>query len=122
MEPPAHFGPRSVRDEKVKVLRSLRPIDRATAASHSVTGQYGEGAVAGKAVPGYADELGQPSATETFVAVKAHVDNWRWAGVPFYLRTGKRLPHRHSEIAIQFRPCRTRSSDRAARCSSPIGC
>ncbi|WP_419827052.1 glucose-6-phosphate dehydrogenase [Sphingomonas sp.] len=103
MEAPARFGPRSVRDEKVKVLRSLRPIDRATAATHSVTGQYGEGAVAGKAVPGYADELGRASATETFVAVKAHVDNWRWAGVPFYLRTGKRLPNRHSEIYIQFR-------------------
>ncbi len=103
MEPPATFGPAAVRDEKVKVLRSLRPIDRATAASHSVTGQYAEGAVAGQAVPGYIDELGRASDTETFVAVKAHVDNWRWHGVPFYLRTGKRLPNRHSEIYIQFR-------------------
>jgi glucose-6-phosphate 1-dehydrogenase len=103
MEPPSTFGPAAVRDEKVKVLRSLRPIDRATAASHSVTGQYTEGAIAGKSVPGYIDELGQPSNTETFVAVKAHVDNWRWHGVPFYLRTGKRLPNRHSEIFIQFR-------------------
>jgi glucose-6-phosphate 1-dehydrogenase len=103
MEPPARFGPRSVRDEKVKVLRSLRPIDRATVATHTVTGQYAEGAVAGKSVPGYIEELGQPSTTETFVAVKAHVDNWRWHGVPFYLRTGKRLPTRHSEIFIQFR-------------------
>jgi glucose-6-phosphate 1-dehydrogenase len=103
MEPPARFGPRSVRDEKVKVLRSLRPIDRATAATHTVTGQYTEGAVGGKSVPGYIDELKQPSNTETFVAVKAHVDNWRWHGVPFYLRTGKRLPNRHSEIVIQFR-------------------
>ncbi len=103
MEPPYRFGPRAVRDEKVKVLRSLRPIDRATAATHTVTGQYAEGAVAGKGVPGYADELGRASNTETFVAVKAHVDNWRWHGVPFYLRTGKRLPNRHSEIYIQFR-------------------
>jgi len=103
MEPPARFGPAAVRDEKVKVLRSLRPIDRATAATHSVTGQYSEGAIGGQAVPGYIDELGRPSNTETFVAVKAHVDNWRWHGVPFYLRTGKRLPNRHSEIFIQFR-------------------
>ncbi|MDB5736538.1 MAG: glucose-6-phosphate 1-dehydrogenase [Sphingomonas bacterium] len=103
MEPPSTFGPAAVRDEKVKVLRSLRPIDRSTAASHSVRGQYTEGAVAGKSVPGYIDELKQPSTTETFVAVKAHVDNWRWHGVPFYLRTGKRLPSRHSEIYIQFR-------------------
>ncbi|USI74400.1 glucose-6-phosphate dehydrogenase [Sphingomonas morindae] len=103
MEPPARFGPRSVRDEKLKVLRSLRPIDRATVASHTVTGQYAEGAVGGRAVPGYIDELGRASNTETFVALKAHVDNWRWHGVPFYLRTGKRLPNRHSEIYIQFR-------------------
>jgi glucose-6-phosphate 1-dehydrogenase len=103
MEPPSTFGPAAVRDEKVKVLRSLRPIDRTTAPSHSVRGQYTEGAVAGKSVLGYIDELKQPSDTETFVAVKAHVDNWRWHGVPFYLRTGKRLPSRHSEIYIQFR-------------------
>jgi glucose-6-phosphate 1-dehydrogenase len=103
MEPPAAFGPAAVRDEKVKVVRSLRPIDRASAASHSVRGQYTNGAVGGKAVPGYVDELGKPSTTETFVAVKAYVDNWRWHGVPFYLRTGKRLPNRHSEIYIQFR-------------------
>ena len=102
MEPPAQFDATSVRDEKVKVLRSLRKIDRASAASHSVTGQYGAGAVGGAPVPGYADELGRASATETFVAIKAHVDNWRWKGVPFYLRTGKRLPARHSEIFIRF--------------------
>jgi len=103
MESPARFGPRSVRDEKLKVLRSLRPIDRATVATETVRGQYAEGAVAGRSVPGYIDELGRPSDTETFVALKAHVDNWRWHGVPFYLRTGKRLPDRHSEIVIQFR-------------------
>jgi glucose-6-phosphate 1-dehydrogenase len=104
MEPPAAFGPASVRDEKVKVLRSLRPMDAATVAAHSVKGQYAAGAVAGQPVAGYADELGKASDTETFVAVKAFVDNWRWKGVPFYLRTGKRMPARQSEILIQFRP------------------
>jgi glucose-6-phosphate 1-dehydrogenase len=103
MEPPARFDPTSVRDEKVKVLRSLRPIDRATVESHSVRGQYTAGAIAGQPVAGYADELGGASGTETFVALKAHVDNWRWKGVPFYLRTGKRLPERMSEIIVQFR-------------------
>jgi glucose-6-phosphate 1-dehydrogenase len=103
MEPPSRFDATSVRDEKVKVLRSLRPIDRASVASHSVTGQYGAGAVGGQPVPGYADELGRASDTETFVALKAHVDNWRWKGVPFYLRTGKRLPARCSEIVVQFK-------------------
>jgi glucose-6-phosphate 1-dehydrogenase len=103
MEPPAHFDATSVRDEKVKVLRSLRPIDRDTA-SHTVIGQYGPGAVGGAPVPGYVDELGRPSTTETFVAIKAHVDNWRWRGIPFYLRTGKRLPTRSSEIFIQLKP------------------
>ncbi len=100
MEAPARFDAAAVRDEKVKVLRSLRRLD---AARESVIGQYMAGAVAGQPVPGYAEELGQPSATETFVALKAHVDNWRWHGVPFYLRTGKRLPTRSSEIVIQFR-------------------
>jgi glucose-6-phosphate 1-dehydrogenase len=104
MEPPAKFDPTSVRDEKVKVLRSLRPIDRRSVESHSVRGQYTSGAVGGQPVKGYADELGSASGTETFVALKAHVDNWRWQGVPFYLRTGKRLPERMSEIIIQFRP------------------
>ncbi|WP_407822154.1 glucose-6-phosphate dehydrogenase [Sphingomonas arvum] len=104
MEPPASFGATAIRDEKVKVLRSLRPIDTRTVESHAVTGQYAAGAVLGQPVPAYADELGRASATETFVALKAHVDNWRWAGVPFYLRSGKRLPERRTEIVIQFRP------------------
>jgi glucose-6-phosphate 1-dehydrogenase len=103
MEPPANFNAADVRDEKVKVLRSLRPIGVADIAANSVTGQYAKGAVADAPVAGYADELGAASSTETFVALKAHVDNWRWKGVPFYLRTGKRLPNRHSEIFIQFR-------------------
>jgi glucose-6-phosphate 1-dehydrogenase len=104
MEPPARFSAASVRDEKVKVLRSLRPIDAASVATHTVIGQYGPGAVAGQPVPGYAEELGRPSATESFVALKVHVDNWRWKGVPFYLRTGKRLAARVSEILIALKP------------------
>jgi glucose-6-phosphate 1-dehydrogenase len=103
MEPPAKFDAGAVRDEKVKVLRSLRPIGAAEVAAETVTGQYQAGAVSGAPVPGYADELGRGSPTETFVALKAHVDNWRWKGVPFYIRTGKRLPARRSEIFIQFR-------------------
>ncbi len=100
MEPPSSFDATAVRDEKVKVLRSLRKVEPA----ESVIGQYRAGAIAGQAVPGYDEELGAPSITETFVALKAHVDNWRWKGVPFYLRTGKRLPERKTEIAIQFKP------------------
>ncbi|CAM3034630.1 Glucose-6-phosphate 1-dehydrogenase [Sphingomonas antarctica] len=103
MEPPARYDATSVRDEKVKVLRALRPLDSSTAASNSVRGQYGSGAIDGQPVKSYAEELGKPSNTETFVAVKAFVDNWRWQGVPFYLRTGKRMPAKVSEIAIQFR-------------------
>ncbi|MGL4313106.1 MAG: glucose-6-phosphate dehydrogenase [Sphingomonas sp.] len=103
MEPPASFDGTAIRDEKVKVLRSLRPITEAEAPQLTVTGQYGAGAVNGAAVKGYLDELGQPSDTETFVAIKAHVDNWRWQGVPFYLRTGKRMPMRQSEIVVQFK-------------------
>jgi len=104
MEPPASYTATAVRDEKVKVLRSLRPLEAATAPTHSVKGQYGAGAVDGQPVQAYAEELGSKSDTETFVAVKAHLDNWRWRGVPFYLRTGKRMPSRHSEILIQFKP------------------
>ena len=99
MEPPASYAATAVRDEKVKVLRSLRLI----APDETVTGQYQAGAIGGAAVPAYAEELGQASATETFVAIKAHIDNWRWKGVPFYLRTGKRMPQRQTEIVIQFK-------------------
>ena len=98
MEPPTSFDATAVRDEKVKVLRALRPVDL----GETVTGQYRAGAIAGNAVPGYDEELGKPSNTETFVAIKAHLDNWRWKGVPFYLRTGKRLPHRVTEIVVKF--------------------
>jgi glucose-6-phosphate 1-dehydrogenase len=99
MEPPASFEAEAVRDEKVKVLRALRPVG----AGESVTGQYRGGASGGAIVPGYDEELGRDSQTETFVALKAHVDNWRWKGVPFYLRTGKRMHERVTEILIQFR-------------------
>lgn len=100
MEPPSSFDSTAVRDEKVKVLRSLRHVEP----GQTVTGQYKAGAISGAAVPGYDEELGTDSSTETFVALKAYVDNWRWKGVPFYLRTGKRLPERKTEIVIQFKP------------------
>jgi glucose-6-phosphate 1-dehydrogenase len=103
MEPPSQFDPSAVRNEKLKVLRSLRLIDRSEVATHSVAGQYSAGAVGGVAVPAYAEELGRSSRTETFVGLRAHIDNWRWSGVPFYLRTGKRMPRRCTEIYLQFR-------------------
>ncbi|WP_447725092.1 glucose-6-phosphate dehydrogenase [Sphingomonas koreensis] len=104
MEPPARFDGTSIRDEKVKVLRSLRSIEGRDAGDLTVTGQYTGGASTGKIVAGYAEELGKASRAETFVAIKAHVDNWRWQGVPFYLRTGKRMTERRSEIVVQFKP------------------
>ena len=103
MEPPSDFNATAVRDEKVKVLRALRQITAADAEATTVTGQYARGAIDGEPVPGYDDEIGHDSATETFVAIKAHIDNWRWKGVPFYLRTGKRMPMRDTEIFIQFK-------------------
>jgi glucose-6-phosphate 1-dehydrogenase len=99
LEPPGNCDATAVRDEKVKVLRALRQV----AEGETVTGQYRAGAIKGEAVPGYDDELGKDSDTETFVAIKGHVDNWRWKGVPFYMRTGKRLPERVTEIVVQFR-------------------
>ncbi len=105
MEPPASVAADAVRDEKLKVLRALKPIDAGNVSDVTVRGQYGAGASGGGAVRGYLDELGGgTSDTETFVAIKAEVENWRWAGVPFYLRTGKRLAERVSEIVIQFKP------------------
>ncbi len=103
MEPPSQFDPSAVRNEKLKVLRSLRPIGAEDVASHGVAGQYSAGAVDGVAVPGYREELGRTSRCETFVALRAHIDNWRWSGVPFYLRTGKRMARRCTEIFLQFR-------------------
>ena len=104
MEPPADMDPRSVRNEKVKVLRSLRRFTRADAQNASVRGQYTKGVVGGKEVPGYETERGQHTGTETFVALRVDIDNWRWAGVPFFLRTGKRLPERRTQVVVQFKP------------------
>ncbi len=105
MEPPVSYRADAVRDEKVKVLRAIRPITADEIREATVRGQYGPGTVAGQKVPGYREEDGvaPDSHTETFVALRFFVENWRWAGVPFFLRTGKRLPKRVSEIAIQFR-------------------
>ncbi len=105
MEPPHLFEPNEVRNEKTKVIRSLRPISSATVGATTVRGQYAAGSAGGVAVPGYNQEQGAKgnSETETFVALRAEIDNWRWAGVPFYLRTGKRMQARRTDIAIQFK-------------------
>ena len=104
MEPPSDLDPESLRNEKVKVLRSLRPITPEEAERVSVRGQYVAGVSEGKPVKGYDEERGADSDTETFVAIRADIDNWRWAGVPFFMRTGKRLPEKRTEIVIQFKP------------------
>ena len=105
MEPPANLEPDSVRNEKVKVIRCLRPIGANEVEQQTVRGQYTKGFSAEGAVLGYSEEKdGKPSDTETFVAIAAHIDNWRWAGVPFYLRTGKRMAARNTQIVVQFRP------------------
>lgn len=103
MEPPLDLEADTVRDEKIKVLRALRQITAQSVRQTTVRGQYGAGAAGGEVAPGYVDELEKPSTTETFVAIKAQIDNWRWKGVPFYLRTGKRMSKRYSEIVIQFK-------------------
>ncbi len=103
MEPPHKLQADNIRTEKLKVLQALRPLTGYEVQSHTVRGQYVDGTLNGKQVPGYLEELGHDSHTETFVAIKAHIDNWRWTGVPFYLRTGKRLRQRCAEIVIQFK-------------------
>ena len=104
MEPPSDLDPDSVRNEKVKVLRSLRAITHEEAERVTVRGQYAAGTSGGKPVASYDEERGLDSDTETFVAIRADIDNWRWAGVPFFMRTGKRLPEKRTEIVIQFKP------------------
>ncbi|MGH9722056.1 MAG: glucose-6-phosphate dehydrogenase [Bryobacteraceae bacterium] len=106
MEPSATFEPDTVRDERAKLLRSIRVMKPGQVADHAVRGQYGPGKISGAGVRGFRQEPGADpnSPTETYAAVTFFVDNWRWAGVPFYMRTGKRLPKRVSEIAIQFNP------------------
>ncbi|GAW95254.1 MULTISPECIES: glucose-6-phosphate dehydrogenase [Colwellia] len=105
MEPPADLSAESVRAEKLKVIRALKPINRENIKDKVVRGQYSDGFLEGVAVPGYLNEEGANanSNTETFVAIKAEIDNWRWKGVPFYLRTGKRMQKKHSEIVIHFK-------------------
>ncbi len=105
MEPPITFGGQAVRDEKVKVLHALRPFRRHEVFEHTARGQYGPGWVAGEEVPGYRQEpdVAPDSMSETFVALKMFIDSWRWADVPFYLRVGKRLPKRSTEVAIHFK-------------------
>ncbi len=105
MEPPVAFEADSVRDEKVKVLRSIRPFSTRDVADYTVRAQYEAGSIDGEMVPGYLDErdIASDSRTESYVAMRLLIDNWRWAGVPFYLRTGKRLAKRATEIAIQFK-------------------
>src|SRR6266403_3546851 len=105
MESPVSFLADAVRNEQAKVLHAVQPLDSEDVLHHSVRGQYGEGMLGAERVPGYRAEPGvsPESRTETFVALKVNIDNWRWAGVPFYLRTGKRLAKRHTEITIQFK-------------------
>jgi glucose-6-phosphate 1-dehydrogenase len=106
MEPPINAHADAIRDEKLKVLRSLKPWTSETLQQHVVRGQYSAGAIDGQSVPGYKQETGvsPDSQTETFVALRCEIANWRWAGVPFYIRTGKRLGARDASIVINFRP------------------
>jgi glucose-6-phosphate 1-dehydrogenase len=105
MEPPVSFRADAVRDEQGKILHAIQPLSSEDVLTRTVRGQYGEGISGGERVPGYRNEPGVPSdsKTETFVAMKLQIDNWRWADVPFYLRTGKRMPGRSTNIVIQFR-------------------
>ncbi|MFP4251330.1 MAG: glucose-6-phosphate dehydrogenase [Guyparkeria sp.] len=105
MEPPASMDAEAVRDEKVKVLRCIRPISHRGVHAQAFRAQYARGTVDGQNEPGYLDEPGVPddSVTETFAALKLYIDNWRWRDVPFYLRTGKRMAKSHSQISIRFR-------------------
>ncbi len=105
MEPPACLEAEALRDEKVKVLRSIRPIPPRAVHAHAFRAQYTRGTVRGKPVPGYLEEEGVAphSTTETYAALKLYIDNWRWRGVPFYIRTGKRLPEGSSMVSIRFR-------------------
>jgi glucose-6-phosphate 1-dehydrogenase len=105
MEPPISFQADAVRDEQAKILHAIQPLSSEDVLSRTVRGQYGDGDCGGQNVPGYRSESGVPpdSRTETFVAMKLQIDNWRWAGVPFYLRTGKHMASRNTHIVIQFR-------------------
>jgi glucose-6-phosphate 1-dehydrogenase len=106
MEPPVEFDADSVREQKVQVFRSIRPMSVQDVARFTVRGQYGSGSIDGKQVPAYRQEPGvnPHSTTETYAAVKFHIENWRWAGVPFYIRTGKRLARNLTEIRVHLKP------------------
>jgi glucose-6-phosphate 1-dehydrogenase len=106
MEPPSNYDADAIRDEKLKVLRSLKPFTPDSVARDVVRGQYRSGNIGGQPAPGYLEEQKVPagSHTETFVALRTEVQNWRWAGVPFYIRTGKRLAAPHAQIVVNFRP------------------
>src|SRR5581483_2465409 len=106
MEPPSAFEPNRLRDEKAKVLESIVPPRVEDVHSMAVRAQYGPGTIGGKPVPGYREEEGvaSDSRTETYAALRLHVSNWRWAGVPIYLRTGKRLARRVTEIVVTLKP------------------
>jgi len=117
MEPPTKLDADNIRAEKLKVLKALRPIDAFNIKTNTIRGQYVPGVINGKAVPSYQQELDEASkgsTTETYVAIKAYIDNWRWAGVPFYLRTGKRLAERFAEIVIHYKAVSHRVFDKAA--------
>ncbi len=105
MEPPANLDAECLRDEKVKVLRSIRPIPQSAVHAHAFRAQYGRGSIGKEKVGGYLDEKGVPaqSTTETYAALKVYIDNWRWRNVPFYLRTGKRMAQSTSQISIRFK-------------------
>jgi glucose-6-phosphate 1-dehydrogenase len=105
MEPPADLSAESIHMEKIKVLKALRPITKRNVEEKTVRGQYSSGFIKGQAVPGYLEEEGANTAstTESFVAIRVDIDNWRWAGVPFYLRTGKRMPNKRTEIVVNFK-------------------
>lgn len=105
MEPPVSLTAEHLRDEKVKVLKAIRPITQHAVHAHAFRGQYASGTIDGKAVPGYLEEKGvaEDSVTETYAALKLFIDNWRWAGVPFYLRTGKRMAENSSAICVRFK-------------------
>jgi len=105
MEPPVNLEAKSIRREKIKVLEALRPITANNAAEKTVRGQYAAGFLNGEGIPGYLEEEGAntDSTTESFVALRVDIDNWRWADVPFYLRTGKRMQNKRTEIVINFK-------------------
>ncbi len=124
MEPPATLDAESVRNEKLKILRCLKPMSKAEIENNTVRGQYTKGNVGGEVVPGYLEEEegGRESDTETYIALKAEINNWRWSGTPIYLRTGKRLKRRHSEIVVQFKQTKTNlfSDQRTQNCANQL--